>query len=396
MRRILCIGLLCVFATSPLQAQEPVEIYGYFESQVSGTVLGDAFFQLYSNKLRVDLQSSLNDQVSFAANFDYITYHGKKNWNVLNVFPEMVTGQVPAAQRPFYALSFGDRNFLDNAYARIALERADITVGKQQISLGTGYVWNPMDVFNIKDVLDPTYEQPGHNAIRVDVPMGLRSTATALYSPESTWDRSTRMLQFKTGIGHFDFTLLGLRQVWTFHDYSQFDVQNGGFPGDSEARSLYGISTAGELLGLGVWAEYGYNVMETSDDFQELVIGGNYTFDFQTFVMAEYYHNSLGKSLADDYTLTDWMRMFANEQKTITRDQVYLLAQHPVGDFIYTGLSGIVSLSDGSMALVPTLDYSFAQNMELTAYLSLNFGDDNAMFSPETGHGGLIRARIYF
>ena len=31
-------------------------------------------------------------------------------------------------------------------------------MGKQQISLGTGYVWNPTDVFNIKELFDPTYE----------------------------------------------------------------------------------------------------------------------------------------------------------------------------------------------------------------------------------------------
>jgi len=106
-----------------------------------GAVIKGEFIPLVTNKLRVDLKSSLTDNITFS-----------------------------------------DRTFLDNAYLKLSLKAFDLTVGKQQISLGTGYVWNPTDVFNIKDPLDPTYEQPGHNALRVDVALGNNTTLTALAS----------------------------------------------------------------------------------------------------------------------------------------------------------------------------------------------------------------------
>jgi hypothetical protein len=296
----------------------------------------------------------------------------------------------------FYVLPFSDRHFLDNAYIKIAFKHFDLTVGKQQISLGTGYVWNPMDVFNVKDYLDPTYEQPGHNAIRLDVPLGTSYTLTALFSPDDTWRNSAKLIQLKGRISHFDYSLIAIEKAWRFHDYLQFDYENMNFLELPEKRQLLGVSTAGELLGLGVWAEYAHNWMENTKDFYELVVGTDYTFDFQTYVMVEYYRNTLGKTDYEDYNLNDWMRMLAFEQKSISRDQVYAFIQHPATDLLSIGLSSIYSISDNSLALIPTLNYSFSDNVEIFAYLNFNFGKEGKFFAKNMGNGGLIRARVYF
>ena len=395
MKRIIVI-VLGILVSGALQAQEPVDIYGYYETQIMGAEINNTFNHVYSNKLRVDFQSDFSDDISFRANFDYITYHGKTQWNILDFLSGDITSQVPEAMRPLYVIPFNDRNFLDNAYVKVAFDHWDLTAGKQQISTGTGYVWNPTDVFNIKDVLDPTYEQPGHNALRVDVPIGLQYSLTGLYSPEDTWGNSAKLFRFKGRLGHFDYSLIGIETLWRFHDYTLFVPEEQNFRELPEKRQLIGGSTAGEVLGLGVWAEYGWNSMEQSDDFSELVVGTNYTFDFQTFIMLEYYRNTLGKTDYREYTLNDWMRLFATEQKAISRDQIYFLVQHPVGDFIQLGLSSIYSLSDRSIAVVPTLYYSFSQNMEITAYVNVNFGRAGTAYSELQGNGGLLRARIYF
>jgi hypothetical protein len=390
----LVILLTCAFAE--LQAQENVELFGYFESQMMGMVLKKDFDQLYTNKLRVDLKSSLSDRVTFAGNFVYKTYHGKKNWNIMDFMSADVRSQVPAAMQSFYVIPFSDEQYLDNAYLKFAFKHFDLTAGKQQISLGTGYVWNPVDVFNIKDILDPTYEQPGHNAIRLDVPLGPSYTLTGLYSPESSWENSAKLVQLKGRISRFDYALIAIEKDWLFHDYFDFNMVKMNFTESHEKRRLLGMSTAGELLGLGIWAEYGYNRMEETSDFYELVVGGDYTFDFQTYLMVEFYRNTLGKGEYRDYDLNDWMRMFAAEQKSITRDQIYLFVQHPATDFLELGLSTVYSLSDGSLALVPTLTYSFAQNVDMMAYLNYNVGEEGKVFGKNTGNGGLLRARVYF
>jgi len=394
-RLIFVLAILLIFLSS-LAAQDKVEIFGYFESQIMGVGLESQFLQLFSNKLRVDLKSTVSDNITFAANFDYITYHGKTKWDILDFLSPEVVSEVPDGMESFYVLPFSDRHFLDNAYIKIAFKHFDLTVGKQQISLGTGYVWNPMDVFNVKDYLDPTYEQPGYNAIRLDVALGSSYTATALFSPDDTWRNSAKLLQLKGRISHFDYSFIAIEKVWRFHDYTQFDYENMNFLELPERRQLLGASTAGELLGLGVWAEYAYNWMEDTKDFYELVVGTDYTFDFQTYVMLEYYRNTLGKTDYEDYNLNDWMRMLAFEQKAISRDQVYVFIQHPATDLLNIGLSSIYSISDNSLALVPTLNYSFSDNVEIFAYLNFNFGQEGKVFAKSMGNGGLIRARVYF
>jgi len=396
MKKWIPVLLFLSFYISPLMAQEEVELFGYFESQIMGAKIKSDFNQLYSNKLRVDIKSGFSENVTFAANFDYITYHGKTEWSVLDFLSSGITSKVSQDMESYYVIPFSDRNFLDNAYIKLTFENLDLTVGKQQISLGTGYVWNPMDVFNIKDVLDPTYEQPGHNAVRIDVPLGSIYTLTALYSPEDTWRNSAKLLRFKGRISHFDYSLIAIEKLWRFHDYTQLDTTDTAFPELPEKRRLLGASTAGELLGLGVWAEYGYNKMENSRDFHELVVGTDYTFDFQTYIMVEFYRNTLGKTDYEQYNINDWMRQFAAEQKAISRDQIYSFIQHPATDFLSMGLSSIYSISDNSLALVPTFNYSFSENVDIMVYLNFNFGREGKVFAKNTGNGGLLRARIYF
>ncbi len=381
---------------SSLAAQEKLEIFGYYESQVMGTGLQGEFYQLFTNKLRVDLKSDLSDNITFAANFDYIHYLGKTEWNVLDFLSDDVTSTIPEDMQSLYVIAFSNDTFLDNAYIKFSFKPFDLTLGKQQISLGTGYVWNPTDVFNIKDVLDPTYEQPGHTALRLDIPLSPAYTLTALYAPEETWEKSTKLLQLKGAISHFDYNIIAVERVWPFHDYIEFDTENMNFVDVSEKRKMLGGSTVGELLGLGVWAEYAYNWMEKSDDFYELVVGADYTFDFQTYVMMEYYRNTLGKSDYEDYDINDWMRFLAAEQKAICRDQAYIFAQHPATDLLNVGLQTIYCFSDNSIAFVPTLIYSLSDNVDVYAYLNFNLGKEGTVYGKNMGNGGLIRIRAYF
>jgi hypothetical protein len=257
-------------------------------------------------------------------------------------------------------------------------------------------VWNPTDIFNIKDPLDPTYEQPGHNAIRIDVPIGINYSVSSIYSPEDDWQKSGKLIRLKGRISRFDVALLAIESHWNFYDYTQIDSQKMNFTELPQRRRLVGLSTAGELLGIGTWAEYAYNTMDNFKDFYELVIGTDYTFDNQTYVMLEFYRNMLGKTDYREYNINDWMRQFASEQKAISRDQLFSLVQHPVTDFLTLGSSFIYSISDNSLAIVPTLNYSFFENMDIMAYLNTNIGKEGTVYSKQSGNGGIIRARVYF
>ena len=80
---ILSVLAICLLSASAA-AQEGVELFGYFESQLMGAVIEDRLQHVYSNKLRVDLKFEPSDRITFAANFDYITYHGKTRWDIVD------------------------------------------------------------------------------------------------------------------------------------------------------------------------------------------------------------------------------------------------------------------------------------------------------------------------
>ena len=394
MKRLIAILILMAAAVS---AQD-LEIFGYLESQFMGADIEDTFIQLQSNKLRLDLKADLSDQLTVAANYNWTTYHGKTQWHIPDYLPGNVRSEIPMGLDAFLILPFEDTQVLDNAFIKWSLPKCDLTLGKQQLSFGAGYAWNPTDLLNTKDLLDPTYEQPGHNAIRVDVPLADRVNLSIVYAPEEEWEQSAKLFNLKVGISRFDLSIMAVEKNWMSHDYTQFNnnLLSPDFITVNEKRQMIGGSLVGELFSWGVWTEAGYNNMEISDDFTEWLVGIDHTFDFQTYVMFEYYENTAGKSKSDEYNLNDWMRYLAAEQRALCQDQAYIYVQHPITDLIQLGLSSIISISDGSVVFLPTLNWTPLENMEILAYLNMYQGDEMDVFNSKLGNGGLVRARVYF
>ena len=377
--------ILCVLGTYGF-AQ--VEVYGYFEPQYAGIYLDTMYYQQSYTKLRVDMTTAVK-HTEFGADIIYLLYFGARQWNILDFLPQRIVSAVPPELYPYYEFILNDTVYLDNAYARLSFGRFAVTAGKQQISLGTGYFTNPIDVFNTKDALDPTYEQPGHYAVRLDWYPGYRFNWTCLYSPvEYDWENSGKLIRAKLGLGHFDVSATGYQYQYRTTDFYTFSVTQ-------QRRTLLGIDVVGELLGLGVWGEGAYNVLDSDDDFCEFVIGGDYTFESGLYTMIEYHHNSLG-SPTDQYDLNDWMRFITGETKTIAQDQMYGRIHYPLTDLLLIGGSVLFCITDQSAAFVPMVYYSLFENVELTGMLNVYVGEEGKNYSSQLGSGGFVRANVYF
>jgi hypothetical protein len=381
---------LSMLAASLANAQA-ADIFGYFEPEYTGIYHDDSYYQFLYNKLRVDLKSTAVKNTEFGADVIFLLYYGKTDWNVLDFLPEDIVSTVPPEMRPLYEFTYQDTFYLDNAYARFSLNRFAVTGGKQQISLGTGYFANPTDVFNAKDALDPTYEQPGHHGLRMDYLLGSRLSLMALFSPiEMDWETSGKLLRAKLGIGHFDFSVMGIEMPYTLTDFYTFGVSE-------QTRRSIGGDVVGELLGLGVWAEGLYTFLEEdTDDFYELLAGTDYTFESGLYTMLEYHHNSQAKSAHENYDLNDWMRFLTGETKTISSDQIYGLITYPLTDMLLLGGSVVFSVSDYSAAIVPMIQYSLFENIELLLMANIYTGEEGTAYSSTLGDGFLLRASVYY
>ncbi|MEE9554242.1 MAG: hypothetical protein V3W18_08095 [candidate division Zixibacteria bacterium] len=381
--------LLCWVSLFSRSFGQELEIFGYYEPQYSGLSLDNKYIQLISNKLRVDLSSVMSNNIEFAANVDLITYHGNTNWYIPDFLPRSIADSLRILPPGFLTVLYKDTLFLDNVYVKFPIGRFDITAGKQQISLGTGYVWNPTDLFNYKSLIEPAYEQPGHNAFRIDMTLISRYNVSFIFDAGETGERSTKFVRLKGGLGHFDFSGVFIETIYEPIDYRTYTYK-------SMYRRLYGGDFAGELLGLGIWGEGGYNDFTLHDNLWEIDFGVDYTLDNELYVLAEYYYNGFGKDNSDDYDLNDWMLLFTGEIKSISRENLYIYADYPLTDLIHLNNSIVFSISDNSAAFIPGFYYSFAENLDINLFMYINTGKPSTAYSDELGQSGLIRLRYYF
>ena len=169
----------------PVIAFTQVDIFGYYETEYDHIQLANKSYNFSYNKLRLDLESRPGENVKIGANINFRLFNGRTDFNIFDFLP-MDSGEINGETISSLSEPLLDEMYLDNIYLRTSLQLFDFTIGKQPISLGTGYAWNPLDIFNQKDLIDPTYEQAGINALRMEIPVMDGGTLDIIIEPDST------------------------------------------------------------------------------------------------------------------------------------------------------------------------------------------------------------------
>ncbi|MBL7075435.1 hypothetical protein ISS37_09390 [candidate division KSB1 bacterium] len=373
--------VLCLIFLFPYSLTAQPELFGYFESEMDGIKVSGQNYSFGYNKVRLDLKAYPSENLTAGANLNYHIYHGKTVWNLFDFLPERVW---PDSINE-YPFPIRDTLYLDNAFMKMRFRAFDLTIGKQQISLGTGYAWNPVDIFNMKELLDPTYEQTGVTALRLEVPLSVRGGLDLIVSHGEDWESSTKMIRTKWGLGTFDFTAL----------YGELRWELVGFDSLVLNRRMISGSLVGEVAGIGVWFEGGHNFLNDDEDFDEFLVGLDHTFDFQTYFLCEYYHNGFGPSKKESLTIDNYLYLLGGSTHSLMQDYLFSYVNQPVTDLMDFGIFGICNLNDGSFVLNPQITYNIFENTDLSLVLSYFHGEDDSEFGLQD-FGGRIRIRAYF
>ncbi|NOZ74663.1 MAG: hypothetical protein GXO90_04705 [FCB group bacterium] len=386
-QRFTMISILC----TGLFAQ--MDWFGYLESEWDQINVNRQPYNFGYLKLRLDLESRPTESVLVAANVNLQQYMGKTRWNLLDFLPatSWQSFYPPGSE---YLYTYRDTLYLDNAYLRVNFTHLDLTVGKQPISLGTGYVWNPVDIFNLKDPVDPTYEQTGIQALRADIPLTSRGGLTAILTPGEDWDQATKYLQLKSGLGSFDFTLnwaqyMGLFRYWEIMTYT------GTAPTMTQFQSLGG-TVVGQIFGIGIWAETWrkQHAEWGNKTYWETVVGFDYTFENGWMILNEFFYNEQG-SKPDRTGLYDYFAYFEGQTHSLMQRYDFFYSSYPVGDFVNLGLLSIFNLDDHSAMISPQLDWNLFENGNLSFWYLYPVGDNDTEFGFQDA-GWRIRLRTYF
>ncbi|MCF7885029.1 MAG: hypothetical protein K9M80_00920 [Candidatus Marinimicrobia bacterium] len=395
--------IFCFLITTTIFAK--VYWYGYYETEFDN--IGLPKEKLYTNyhKFRLDMDVSPSNNIRIAGNIIYKHFEGATKYNYMNFLDEyyhtlrledesplFVGGTPMVINNRTYELK--DTLFFDNIFLELHHKYFDLILGKQQLPTGSGYAWNPTDIFNKKDIFDPTYENRGVNALQLRIPIGTRYNLIGIIQPGKDYDNTTQYYEMKGWLGSFDVAFSYART-----EYNPASVYEliGMSKNPAVIRDVGGFNMEGELLGLGLRTEIAVNRLNQDNDNlkYEYIIGADYTFRNSLYLLGEYYHNDFGSEV-DQTRLIDYMHYFNYTVKSLNQNYAFGMLQYPLTDLIDISLSSIANLDDESIAINPRLVYRIYQDVELNFIGTYFYGEDNRDEFGYQDYMARVRLRAYF
>ena len=295
---------------------------------------------------------------------------------------------------------------LDRAHLRIAFERADVTVGRQAVTFGKAWFWNPLDVFLPfgSTQFDRDYK-PGVDAVRADLPLGDFSGATLVGVPGraqsgaapagggDAWYRSALVARAFGNARGWD----AAAQVGKIH---------GGYQlGGAAAGELGGLELRGEAAWFGAQDETGAGGSSGSevDSHLSAVAGAGRGFAAGGLqLQAEYFYNGAARGdLKDRFALVAEGRL-----RHAGRHLLGALASGRIHPLVSGSLAGLWGIGDGSWLAQPGLAWSAADEIEVVAGAVIARGrrplgdtDEDLRFRSEFGTSPdfyYLETKLYF
>ncbi len=269
--------------------------------------------------------------------------------------------------------------WLDRLNVTFLLPWLDLIVGRQAITFGKAYFWNPTDVFLPFDPrqFDRDYKA-GVDAVRLNIPLGqftglnvigvLGSTISVdeknlnLSTEGVSWEGSALLARFYTTLGGFDFS-------------AQAGKVYGGYQ--------IGAGTVGELGPIEVRGEAAYFIVVDADPLPDGlngtmrwshfsgVLGLGHRFQNTLTLETEYLFNGLGDP---NHLDSAFVRISAGETLNAGQHLLGLMTSYEILPILTGSLVWIFSFSDYSSLLQPGLALSLADEVDFVFGAMIGLG----------------------
>jgi hypothetical protein len=274
---------------------------------------------------------------------------------------------------------------IDRANFVLELSHFDLTVGRQAISLGTTYFWNPNDLLTTFSPyeFDRDYK-PGVDGIKADIALGDFSGISLIYGAGESFklDESALLARVFGNMLDFDIAMMAGR------------YREDGFAG---------ADFSGEVgPGIGVRGGLSYFATESDDDFIQVVVGGEYRFENNFYLSAEYFYNGFGTPHTSRYIKKLSSERFqAGDFFNISRHYLGILGSYEVTPLLRVSLATIINIIDHSVLVDPTIIFSLSDNADLVAGMVIGEGKEPRGFTLESEFGAypdftFVEIKYYF
>ena len=270
--------------------------------------------------------------------------------------------------------------WLDRFNVQLHFDAFDLTLGRQAITFGKAYFWNPLDVYLPFDPaqFDRDYK-PGVDAVRLDIPLGDFSGLTFTY----VMGREVYFGQYVVSEPSMDTSWYGssvlARYYTNFHDWD-IALQGGKIYGGYQL----GFGLVGEVATIQVraeaaqfWARDSRQLpWPFSKDLYESqftgVIGLGRRFESSLDLEFEFLYNDGGE---DNDLAIGLIRQQAGAVLHVGRYLAGFTASYEFTPLIVGRMAAIHSFSDSSTQLQPSVTWSLGDNTDLLLAATVNLGD---------------------
>lgn len=285
---------------------------------------------------------------------------------------------------------------LDRFAIKLSPEWGDVTIGRQAITFGKAFFWNPLDVFLAFDPLQFDREyKPGVDALRVDIPLGMFSGITLV---GALGREITPTGTYRHGSKTFDADWYGsalLARAYTLYENYDLAFQTGKVYGGFHI----GGGASGEIL---EWLELRVEaawlkamdslpvyaspapapaayIGELVESHSSAVIGIGHRFENTLHLQMEYLYNGQGEP---DALSLGFARVNHGQSYHMSRHVIGATASYEILPILTGQLAAIASLDARSAQIQPRLTWSVADEIEVIGGAIVSLGERPAGTSP--------------
>ena len=288
----------------------------------------------------------------------------------------------------FLEYRFGDGiDRVDAAQLKVMKVKTDLEIGRNRIGWGTGYNFNPTDIFNdipLVAVYDPTYVKTGRDSIILTRYIG-NSALQGIYAAKDGSDRDEEYgIKYKTTISEYDIDALYIHKGKRATEWGEVEDRDDIIGGD--------ISFSIPGLDYGIWLEGAYYLQR--DDLVYITGIDNY-FGEKYHMMVEYLYHGLGEDEKEEYNIN---RIFA-EQLAGKNYLMPSLTYEYSEKLMLTGYY-FMNMDDYSYAVGATITYHYNDNIDINLipfYIGGKDGGEYDILAEEVGNFGITATlRVIF
>lgn len=405
-------------STSTADFSLPFEFRGYVENTTNVEYVKeqDEEILLNAGRVRLNLSGKPDDSLDFGIGFVGTINKGATAISLLNYMPDEVQNRVIPGTEDLFAWQLKEEDiFVQEAFGTLYTRHVRLRVGRHKFYTGTGYAYNPIDLFNVKDPLDPTYETNGLDALLITLELPKQTELQGMVRYADHFDTTDYLARLRTHLNKWDVAFQYTRYLKERVDWESLNTEEAltGLMQDMSVDDfirefrwhLVAAEFSGELLGFAVYGEGGYVFVEESDNVgtlndaaqnhERLLLGIDRTFDFQLYFMLEYLRIGQGRTDSADITLNDRMAYFNGEILSIDRDTLFTGVSYPLTDLIEGSLYAIVSLNDSNVLFNPWLIYDVRSGLKLSLSANIPLGDEEGQ-NGKSGVSGFVRLKFHF